>query len=234
LCTDAAAEGLNFQFCGALINYDMPWNPMRVEQRIGRIDRLGQRFPEIRIINLHYEDSIEADVYRALGSRIDLFQAVVGKLQPILSKLPSMITARVLTGGARGEAGRQQVADEVAQVADAAEGQSFDLDAILEDDLVMPARAAPLLTLAKIGAVMRTPDLLPTQLQLTPLGSSDWSLRVPGMSQAVRVTVDPQFFEDHAGSVELWSPGCPLFPEPEWAEWRPEMGIPEFGGTGSP
>ena len=43
LCTDAAAEGLNFQFCGALVNYDMPWNPMRVQQRIGRIDRLGQR-----------------------------------------------------------------------------------------------------------------------------------------------------------------------------------------------
>ena len=42
LCTDAAAEGLNFQFCGALVNYDLPWNPMRVEQRIGRIDRLGQ------------------------------------------------------------------------------------------------------------------------------------------------------------------------------------------------
>ena len=45
LCTDAAAEGLNFQFCGAMINYDMPWNPMRVEQRIGRIDRIGQQFP---------------------------------------------------------------------------------------------------------------------------------------------------------------------------------------------
>ena len=41
LCTDAAADGLNFQLCGVLINYDMPWNPMRVEQRIGRIDRLG-------------------------------------------------------------------------------------------------------------------------------------------------------------------------------------------------
>jgi superfamily II DNA/RNA helicase len=54
LCTDAAAEGLNFQFCGALINYDMPWNPMRVEQRIGRIDRLGQEHAKIRVINLHY------------------------------------------------------------------------------------------------------------------------------------------------------------------------------------
>jgi len=228
LCTDAAAEGLNFQFCGALINYDMPWNPMRVEQRIGRIDRLGQRFPEIRIINLHYEDSIEADVYRALGSRIDLFQAVVGKLQPILSKLPSLITARVLTGGSHGEAGRQQVAEEVAQEAAAAEEQSFDLDAILEDDLVMPTRLTPPLTLPQLGAVMHAPELLPTQLQLTPLGNADWSLRLPGMSRPVRVTADPEFFEQHAGSVELWSPGSPVFPEPEWAEWRPEQGTPPF------
>ena len=86
LCTDAAAEGLNFQFCGALINYDMPWNPMRVEQRIGRIDRLGQAHPAIRIVNLHYEGTVETDVYRALRTRINLFEAVVGPLQPILAQ----------------------------------------------------------------------------------------------------------------------------------------------------
>ena len=91
VCTDAAAEGLNFQFCGALVNYDMPWNPMRVEQRIGRIDRLGQRLSDIRIINLHYEDTVEADVYRALRSRISIFEKVVGGLQPILAKLPRLI-----------------------------------------------------------------------------------------------------------------------------------------------
>ncbi len=78
LCTDAAAEGLNFQFCGALINYDMPWNPMRVEQRIGRIDRLGQAHPAIRIVNLHYAGTVETDVYRALRTRINLFESVVG------------------------------------------------------------------------------------------------------------------------------------------------------------
>ena len=78
LCTDAAAEGLNFQFCAALINYDMPWNPMRVEQRIGRIDRLGQAHPAIRIVNLHYEGTVETDIYRALRTRINLFEAVVG------------------------------------------------------------------------------------------------------------------------------------------------------------
>lgn len=67
LCTEAAAEGLNFQFCGALVNYDMPWNPMRVEQRIGRIDRLGQKHATIRIFNLHYSDTVEADIYQALA-----------------------------------------------------------------------------------------------------------------------------------------------------------------------
>jgi len=230
LCTDAAAEGLNFQFCGALINYDMPWNPMRVEQRIGRIDRLGQRFPEIRIINLHYDDSIEADVYRALASRIDLFQAVVGKLQPILSRLPSLITARLLAGGARGEADRDQVAEQVAQEADAAEQQSFDLDAILEDDLVMPQRLASPLVLQQIADLMRTPMLLPKDLQLSTLGTADWSLRLPGMAKPIRVTADPVFYEQHSGSVELWSPGSPAFPEPEWAEWRPEQGVPKFSG----
>ena len=71
LCTDAAAECLNFQFCGALINYDMPWNPMRVEQRIGRIDRLGQRHPGIRIINLHYEGTVKLTSTAPFGTASD-------------------------------------------------------------------------------------------------------------------------------------------------------------------
>src|SRR5690606_2619140 len=83
ICTDAAAEGLNFQFCGAMVNYDMPWNPMRVEQRIGRIDRLGQQHRIIRVVNLHYRGTVESDVYLALRKRIALFETVVGKLQPI-------------------------------------------------------------------------------------------------------------------------------------------------------
>ena len=104
LCTDAAAEGLNFQFCGAVVNYDMPWNPMRVEQRIGRIDRLGQQHAHIRIVNLHYEGTVETDVYRALRERIHLFETVVGRLQPILAQLPSTITSAALAKDAAGTA----------------------------------------------------------------------------------------------------------------------------------
>ncbi|MEZ6190073.1 MAG: helicase-related protein [Phycisphaerales bacterium] len=88
VCTDAAGEGLNLQSCGVLVNYDLPWNPMKVEQRIGRIDRIGQKHPTVRVINLAYAGTVEADVYFALSDRIDLFQGLVGKLQPILARLP--------------------------------------------------------------------------------------------------------------------------------------------------
>lgn len=90
LCTDAASEGLNLQTSGVLINYDMPWNPMRAEQRIGRIDRIGgQKVVHIR--NYFYKDTVEAKVYQALSRRINLFEWVIGGLQPILSSVERTI-----------------------------------------------------------------------------------------------------------------------------------------------
>ncbi|WP_237402083.1 helicase-related protein, partial [Francisella tularensis] len=113
LCTDAAAEGLNLQFCGALINYDMPWNPMRVEQRIGRIDRLGQLYDNIKIINLHYEDTVESDIYLALRERIGLFSQYVGKLQPILATLPKSIANAALSNRSGQEQQRATLVSEL-------------------------------------------------------------------------------------------------------------------------
>ena len=83
LATDAAAEGLNLQACSYLVNYDMPWNPMRAEQRIGRIDRLGQKRPVVTIRNFFVSDA-EQDVYRALANRIATFNKFIGGLPPIL------------------------------------------------------------------------------------------------------------------------------------------------------
>ncbi len=91
LCTEAACEGLNLQTCGVLINYDMPWNPMRVEQRIGRIDRIGQVFPEVWVRNYFYRDTVEATIYQRLGDRIRWFEEVVGTLEPILHKVGESI-----------------------------------------------------------------------------------------------------------------------------------------------
>jgi hypothetical protein len=86
VCTDAAAEGLNLQTADLLINFDLPWNPMKVEQRIGRIDRIGQRHDVVRVLNLCYADSAEAAVYDRLRRRLGDTEQVVGAQQ--LSLLP--------------------------------------------------------------------------------------------------------------------------------------------------
>src|SRR5208337_1888785 len=78
LCTESASEGLNLQTCGVLINYDMPWNPMRVEQRIGRIDRIGQVYPRVWVRNYFYDQTVEATIYQRLDDRISSFENVVG------------------------------------------------------------------------------------------------------------------------------------------------------------
>ena len=214
LCTDAAAEGLNFQFCGALVNYDMPWNPMRVEQRIGRIDRLGQRYPIVRISNLHYEDTVETDVYRALRSRINLFQMVVGPLQPILAMLPGTITNAVLAGPGTDGFERARLRETIEQQIDEGEAGGFDIDAVIDEDWAMPERPAPPMTMNDLDRVIASPDLMPQGTQVRALGEREYALRAPGMTQELRVTTDPEYYEEHAESVELWSPGNPLFTAP--------------------
>ena len=216
LCTDAAAEGLNFQFCGALVNYDMPWNPMRVEQRIGRIDRLGQQHSAIRVVNLHYEGTVETDVYRALRSRIGLFETVVGRLQPILARLPRAISEAVLSRREDYGATRANVVEAIdRQTQEARSAGGLDIDAVLGDDLAMPDRPASLVTMDDLDRVISSLDLVPPGTDTQPLAHREYGLLAPGMRERLRVTTDPAYYEEHAESVELWSPGNPLFKAPE-------------------
>ena len=225
LCTDAAAEGLNFQFCGALVNYDMPWNPMRVEQRIGRIDRLGQQNQTIRIINLHYEGTVETDVYRALRNRIGLFESVVGRLQPILAQLPRTISQAVLSGDDRE---RANVVDDIERQAQEAEARGFDIDAVTEEDLTVPARPVSPVTMSDLDRIIGSSDLMPPGTDVQPMGRREYGLLAPGMTERLRVTTDPEYFEEHAESLELWSPGNPLFSSPEFLASSDEL---PSGGT---
>ncbi|MDB2276677.1 helicase-related protein, partial [Halorubrum ezzemoulense] len=101
VCTDSASEGLNLQECGAMNNYDLPWNPMRVEQRIGRIDRIGQEYDDVYILNYSYEDTVESDIYDRLDDRIGLFEYVVGDMQPILSSDGSKIREATMVEGVK-------------------------------------------------------------------------------------------------------------------------------------
>jgi superfamily II DNA or RNA helicase len=93
-CSDAASEGLNLQAAQQIINLDVPWNPARLEQRIGRIARLGQKADEVHICNLWYPNSIEARMYQRLLERRDLYQLAVGEFPELFS---SAITAEVST-----------------------------------------------------------------------------------------------------------------------------------------
>jgi len=86
VCTDAAAEGINLQSADYLVNFDLPWNPAKVEQRIGRIDRIGQRYNDIYVQNLCYLGSVEEIVYDRLLRRLGNMISVVGEQQ--LSMLP--------------------------------------------------------------------------------------------------------------------------------------------------
>jgi superfamily II DNA or RNA helicase len=84
--TETGSEGRNLQFCHVLVNYDLPWNPMRIEQRIGRIHRLGQD-SDVRIYNLAAAGTVEAEILEILDAKINMFQLVVGELDMILGDL---------------------------------------------------------------------------------------------------------------------------------------------------
>ena len=86
LSSEVGSEGLDMQFCDALVNYDLPWNPMIVEQRIGRIDRFGQKSTIVNIYNLVVKDSIQEDIYTRLLDRIGIFTGSIGDLEAILDK----------------------------------------------------------------------------------------------------------------------------------------------------
>ena len=81
--TEAGGEGRNLQFSSVVVNYDLPWNPMRLEQRIGRVHRLGQQHP-VRVINLAARGTIEAHVLEILDRKIKMFELVVGEMEEIL------------------------------------------------------------------------------------------------------------------------------------------------------
>jgi SNF2 family DNA or RNA helicase len=86
LCTESGGEGRNLQFCNTLINFDIPWNPMVIEQRIGRVDRIGQA-REVFVFNLVTAGTIEDSVLRILDEKINMFELVVGEVGAILGEI---------------------------------------------------------------------------------------------------------------------------------------------------
>jgi SNF2 family DNA or RNA helicase len=84
--TDVGAEGRNLQFCRTIVNYDLPWNPAAIEQRVGRVHRIGQT-REVYVFNFCLRGSIEEQILRVLHEKINLFELVAGEMEMILGEL---------------------------------------------------------------------------------------------------------------------------------------------------
>ena len=91
LFTEVGSEGLDYQFCDMIINYDLPWNPMRIEQRIGRIDRRGQQSEAVNIYNIITEGTVDADIYYRCLLRIGVFERSIGDCEVILGEMAEKI-----------------------------------------------------------------------------------------------------------------------------------------------
>ncbi|HQE91693.1 MAG TPA: helicase-related protein [Anaerolineae bacterium] len=205
LATEAASEGLNLQTCGVLINYDMPWNPMRVEQRIGRVDRIGQRYERVWIYNYFYQGTVEAKVYQALNCRLDWFQNVVGPLQPILAQVGRAIQHIALTGNAE----RQRVLQrELADLDAALDRQETQLN--LDEEAAQPevdtAWSAPFSLEEMAAAILATPTL---QTHFRPHETVNGAYWLDLEGEHIAVTFDRQVFDNHPNTVQLLTFGNP-------------------------
>ncbi|MEG5039584.1 MULTISPECIES: SNF2-related protein [unclassified Microcoleus] len=213
LCTESASEGLNLQTCGVLINYDMPWNPMRVEQRIGRLDRIGQIYDTVRIHNFYYDGTVEAKVYKKLRDRIDAFQTVVGNLQPILATVPTFIEQAVMSADPEEEG---VLLGEFDRILDAPPLR-LALDEMVAMDVESDLQEIrqPLSPTSLFPETIE--DLFVNSLSLKQIGAifdrsenRTWHLNYK--SRDYYITFYPDIFDENA-SLQLMSFGNPLFEE---------------------
>ena len=92
LSSEVASEGVDLQFCRLIVNYDLPWNPMKIEQRIGRLDRIGQQADKISIWNFGHAGTIDHSIYERLFVRLNIFQRALGEMESILGEKIKVLT----------------------------------------------------------------------------------------------------------------------------------------------
>ena len=206
ICTETASESLNLQFCTAMVNYDIPWNPMTLEQRIGRIDRIRQERPEVDIVNLFYEDTAEWDAYEAMRERLTNIHGHVGKYQPILY---DPATASQLAGIIRTNAGSAATRDAVGKIESE---PRLNLD-ILNSSLDNADIAVASVTMTYLQRMLEEPNLLPDGWQAEPAGGLHWRVQRPD-GEWDTVTTDRASYEYAPQHIEWFGPGSPVFPEP--------------------
>ncbi len=163
--SEVGAEGLDFEFCDVLVNYDLPWNPMQVEQRIGRLDRFGQTHERIRIFNFYLADSIETRIFQRLYDRIGIFERSIGDLEAILGEEISRISRKVIQASLTPEEQMQladQAADRIIQNQRAEEELEKSRDALLGTSRILDQHVENTISSGKtispdeVAALLRT------------------------------------------------------------------------------
>ena len=205
LCTETAAESLNLQFCTAMVNYDIPWNPMTLEQRIGRIDRIGQQRETVDIVHLFYADTAEYDAYRAMGERLQAIQDNVGAYRPILQSG----LERIIREAPQGDGRQAAIAAAIDQLAAL---PILNLDLLNSEITALPAER-PQIGMDDLTRILNNPRLLPEGWMAIPAGVNHWQVTGPDATVSI-VTTDRAAHEYAAARVEWWGPGSPAFPNP--------------------
>lgn len=186
---------------------------MRVEQRIGRIDRIGQVYPTVIIHNFYYDGTVEAKVYRKLRDRINAFSTVVGNLQPILAQVPTFVEKAVMSANPEEEDVLLSEFDQVLEMPPLrpalGEMVAMDVEADIEE-ICKSIPSAPI-TLQEIEQLFTTSVLVKAcGAEFKKADDQIWNLTYQRQPHAV--TFYPQIFEKHS-SLRLMGFGDPIFEE---------------------
>jgi Helicase conserved C-terminal domain len=232
--TDSLSEGLNLQTCGKLINYDMPWNFMRVEQRIGRVDRINGK-PIVEVSNYFYSGTVEEQIYSGIRRDYDWFQDVVGPAQPVLGQVESILEDVAMT--APGDRRDSLVQDKILAIRESIE-QAKARAVSLQDigrtpepsALDRPAIDLPGLERVLLGVAASAKLFTPHE----SIAGAYW-LRLLGTSRPV--TFRRAVLDAAAPTVRLLTYGAAEMNEllrtlqPYWEATRPETAIPSDVAT---
>ena len=206
--TEAMSEGLNLQTCGKLINYDLPWNFMRVEQRIGRVDRIGGQ-PEVHISNYLYDGTVERQVYDGIARDFTWFEHVVGPAQPVLASIESKIEDLAMRRRDEERERRvSEIVEDLTRQMEEAEQEVVTLDDVEGPDIsVAGYAAAPAITMEQFAETLLANGLTRERFQPHPEIDDAWLLNLD--KHQAEVTFDRNVYDLHP-DVQFLTYGHPL------------------------
>ena len=132
LASEVAGEGLDFEHCKVIVNYDLPWNPMRVEQRIGRCDRLGQVADKVHILSIASEGTIEERILRRLYERLDIFERALGGMEAVLGEEITKFRRSLF----RNKLNEQQQIEQLERAAQVIENEKLHREAVTRSSVI--------------------------------------------------------------------------------------------------